>query len=457
MEHNFRQQQVIHQAMNLVTAKWIGTLTTIPMIMKRAKTILNHQATIFQLPAALSTLKRFVPLPFLLHRETLVRYQSSAAPEIADSNAPLASGTYTSQRSMLQRTHMQSLSDDEIEEVALRMLKFKASEIVVQSPQFDIISALTTRPEVMEMVAAWLDPDSLDTLYSVSKPFHYLMNTRYHYYIRGSASVWAPFGRKVFPFHAFRNFCIEDPGSRTVPHQHSRTRHIPSLKYLKMIVSRQTIVDEILAALDQAGHRLPRDAHITLQKIWLTMSIPGNGARIGLLHNNNYWTDEDLYLATQFFFKLDMHCTDPVDGSGEHVIRDVFLGKRSLIPLHKLLHGQYTPLQIVQHFVAFDYRVPAQHTHLSVFGIPASLVGRGCVEGGGAGTERALGVCEGVMLEAMRRELKMNRYYLDMMLFGYSEITDNVPFELASKEPREFKEKEKFVDWRLRTYGIKVV
>jgi hypothetical protein len=382
---------------------------------------------------------------------------SSASPITAASTASLVTDTCTSQRLMPRRNPKQSLSDDEIKEVALRMLKFKATDGAVQEPKFDIISALTTHPEVVEMVAAWLDPDSLCNLYSISRPFHYLMNTRYHYYIKGSASIWAPFGRIVFPFHAFRNLCIEDPGSRPVPYQRSQTRHIPSLKYLKMIVSRQTIVDEILAALDQSGHRLPRDAHITLQKIWLTMSIPGNGARIGLLHNHNYWTDEDLYLATQFSLKLDMHCTDPVDGSGEHVIRDVFLGKRSLVPLHKLLHGQYTPLQLVQHFVAFDYRIPAQHANLSVFGIPASLVGRGCVEGWGAGTERALGVCEGVMLEAMRRGLKMNRYYLDMMLFGYSDITDNVSFELASKEPREFKEKEKLVDWRLRTYGIQSV
>jgi hypothetical protein len=373
----------------------------------------------------------------------------------AQQSAPINS--YQNPIHLSIRPPTKQLSDSEIETAALRMLSLRYTKHETHASRFNILLALVARPELMELVACWLDPDSLCHLYSVSRPFHHLMNTRYHYYIKGSARIWAPFGRKIYPFHAFRNLCIEDPASRPIPHGPSRTRHVPSIKYLKMIVSRQSTVDEILALLDQAGHKLPRDTHITLQKIWLTMSIPGNGARIGLLHNRTYWTDQDLYLATHFFLKLDMHCTDPVDGSGEHTLRDTFLGKNSLVPLHKLLHGRYTPLQIIQHFVVHDYRVPAHQAHLSVFGIPAHLVGRGCIEGWGAGTERALGVCEGVMLEAMRRDLKMNRYYLDMMLYGYSEITDNVPYGLDSKEPRHFEQNEEQVDWHLRQYGVQSV
>lgn len=351
------------------------------------------------------------------------------------------------------------LSDEEIQQAALRMLTLRNEGVVRKEPgpTYDILSGLIDRPEIMELVARWLDPDSLCNLYCVSKRFHFLMNTKYQYCIKNSASVWAPFGRKVFPFHAFRDLCIQDPASRPIPHKPTRVRHIPGINYLKMIVGRQNIVDGILIVLDKAGHRLPRDAHITLQKIWFTMSIPGNGARIGLLHNRNYWTDSDLFLATHFFLKLDMHFTDPVDGAGEHVLRDVFLSKNSLLPLHKLLHGEYTPLQIVQHFVAFDYRVPATQRGLPIFGIPAHLVGQGCVEGWGAGKERALGIGEGVMLKSIKRGMNMNQYYMDMMLYGWSEITDNIKFDLEDKEPRVFDEKEKLVDWRLRQYGLKEI
>jgi hypothetical protein len=256
------------------------------------------------------------------------------------------------------------------------------------------------------------------------------MNSSYLTFMKGNAEVWAPFAAEAFPYQCFRRLCIADPTFKPMDRNAEEARHVPSFKWLKMVTYRHRIVNEILDSLEEAGHRLPRNTDAVLQKIWFTMSFPGTGSRIGILHNFDYWQAHELFIATMFFIKLDMRFTDPVEGMGETTLRETFLGQKSLVPLLRLISGKLNFIEIVQYWIMYDYRPHPQHANMSIFGVPPEWVGRGCYENFGLGTRRALRIDEGIMGESVRRGLAFNRHYMDSMLWGYQVQSNNIPKHL---------------------------
>jgi hypothetical protein len=264
----------------------------------------------------------------------------------------------------------------------------------------------------------------------MSMPFHYIVNSHYFTYIKENAQIWAPYAADVFPFQCYNRICIKDPAFVPLEGNTEVARQIPSIRWLKMVAFRHRIANEILDALESHGHNLPRDTDRVIQKIWFTMSFPGTGSRIGLLHNRKYWADHELFIATMFFIKIDMFLNDPVDGAGEHELREAFLGQKHLVPLCKMLQGKLNFIEVLQYWIMYDYRPAPEHRGMSVFGVPAQHVGCLQLEGFGLGVSRALRIDEGVMAESVRRKLVFQRRYMDCVFWGYSPATNNIPRHL---------------------------
>jgi len=186
-----------------------------------------------------------------------------------------------------------------------------------------------------------------------------------------------------------------------------------------MAVHRQQVVIGILTELWSRELKLPRGTFRAICKCWFVMNISRNGNRIAVLHNRQYWTDQDLFLATHFFMKFDMACADPVDSKGERALSRLFLGLPTLTCMRNLLRGDYCWWDLLRFKVAYDYVPRPEHRHLPILGIPPHLVGRHCMEGWGQGNTKLMRIDELVMREAIRRNIHMNQHYLNFMMYGF--------------------------------------
>jgi hypothetical protein len=308
----------------------------------------------------------------------------------------------------------------------------------LRKPKFCILNAVLEHPHLALAVTRLVHPKTMLTLYSISKAFHHNMDGTFMSFIKANAEVWAPWGHICFPFQCFRRLCIADPAGRRMERDDSRVRHVPGFRWLQMIVFRHFTSTKILQALDAAGHRLPNYTIIAVQRVWFTMSFPSNAARIGLTHNREYWGNTDIYVATQFFVKIDMFFTDPVHGKGEIILRKIFLSQQSLVPLFRLLCGRMNLIEILQYYVIYNYRPDPRYANNSLFGVPTHMLGIGIREAWGMGHRRMFRVDQCVVRESMRRGYLLSNWYLDMVCFGYQQESDNTPVEGPGGKPRVF-------------------
>lgn len=189
-----------------------------------------------------------------------------------------------------------------------------------------------------------------------------------------------------------------------------------------MIIFREMVVDEILSLLAAEGHLLPAGSSLAVKKIWFTMDISDNFRRVGLMHNRAFWKDEDLYLATEFVIKLDMRLTHPVTGTGDTGMRKMLLGQRSLSTLWRVLKREemQTQLDVLRMIVRWNYE-PQRLWNVPIMGVPPEEVGALQWEGWGARGRHQLmmQVDQLVMREGIKRRLKLQECYLDMLLDGF--------------------------------------
>jgi hypothetical protein len=299
---------------------------------------------------------------------------------------------------------------------------------------FDLLGRIMSRPELILCLVSWLLPADLLSLYSISKPFHWLMNSHFTTYIKAILRRRAPYALECFPFRWYRTLCVIDPVWRLRAAAEARLaaqgldsgqaqirdiRMVPGFRYLQMVVNRHKVAAEIMKELWSRELKLPRGTFKTLFKCWFVMDIARNGLRIAVIHNRQYWTDQDLFFASHFFMKFEMACADPVDSKGERALSRLFLGLPTLTCMRNLLRGDYCWWDVLRFKVCYDYVPQPQHRHLPIFGIPPHLVGRFCMEGWGQGNSRLMRVDELVMREAIRRNIHMNQHYLNFMMYGF--------------------------------------
>ena len=289
-----------------------------------------------------------------------------------------------------------------------------------ESRSFNIFSSLLKYPELTLEFSKQLDIEDLISLYAISKEFHFLVNVRFTTMILGQAKAKASESSKTFIFRCYKSLCIRDPTRRLNESKPDEFRFIPSFRWLRMILFREAVVDDILRSLAAEGHRLPKRARLTIKKIWFTIDISDNARRIGLMHNTTFWSNMDLFLATMFFIKLDMRLTHPTAGNGEVGLRKMLLGQRSLSMLAKVLRREEmkTQVDMLRMIVRFNYE-PPRHRQMDIMGVPSHEIGRLQYEGWGARKTKFIKIDELVMREAVKRRLNFQKYYLDMMIYGY--------------------------------------
>ena len=288
------------------------------------------------------------------------------------------------------------------------------------SREFSIFNALLKYPELTLEFSKQLDIEDLISLYAVSKEFHFLVNGRFTAMILGQANSKASESSKTFIFRCYKSLCMRDPARRLNEDRPDELRFIPSFRWLRMILFREAVVDDILQSLAAEGHRVPKRARLTVKKIWFTIDISDNARRISLMRNTTFWSNKDLFLATMFFLKLDMRLTHPAAGNGEIGLRKMLLGQRSLSTLANVLRREEmkTQVDMLRMIVRFNYE-PRRHRQMDIMGVPSHEIGKLQYEGWGAKKTKFIQIDELVKREAVRRELNLQNYYVDMMIYGY--------------------------------------
>lgn len=287
--------------------------------------------------------------------------------------------------------------------------------------QFSVFKALLNYPELVFEFVKHLDVEDLVSLYTISKDFHSLANSRFTTMILSQSVRKAPESSRTFIFRCYKSLCQRDPAARPLESAPDEVRWVPSLRWLRMIVFRERVVDEIIMCLSAEGHFMPELASLVIKKIWFTIDIGDNLHRIGIIHNREFWTDEDLYVATLFFIKLDLRFTDPITGNGERGMRNMLLGQRSLSTLLRVLKRQemLSQLDLLRMIVEWKYRPAPRHAGMSILGVPPEKIGKLRYEGWGKTRQLFIRIDQLVMREAIRRGLDIHEHYLDMVVYGY--------------------------------------
>ena len=301
------------------------------------------------------------------------------------------------------------------------------------SQPFNLLSAILRHSDLTLAFACCLHPHEMLSLYCISKPFYYFVNSHYTTYVLQNARLHAPEAEQIFPPRCYSTLCVRDPVQRRHAGQNDNgsfvtksedgreVRLVPSLRWLQMVEYREKAVDQILLLLAMKGHQLPARVRQTIKKIWFLMDAGSNATRVSLIHDRSYFTDDDLFLATGFFIKLDMCFMDPIDGQGETSLRKLLLGQRSLSSLLRVLRGEWLTNyeELCQGFVRYAYEPSHHYPTCSVFGVPAAVIGKMGMEGWGKGTTKFLRPDELVMREGIQRGLNLQEQYFEMMLWGY--------------------------------------
>lgn len=289
--------------------------------------------------------------------------------------------------------------------------------------EFSIFEALLNHAELIFEFSKHLDVDDLVSLYSISKDFHSLVNKRFTHMLRLQTTRKALESSRIFIFRCYQSLCQRDPAKRPLERLPRMVRWVPTFRWLRMILFRERIVTDIIGCLADEGHFMPRRVSLTIKKIWFTIDIGDNLHRIGTIHNRRFWTDEDLYLATLFFIKLDLCFTHPVTGNGEVGVRKMLLGQRSLSTLFLVLKRQQllNQSELMGMLVKWDFQLTAQQREekKSLWGVPQYKAGVLSLEGWVRKGQKLKQVDELVMREAIKRKLHLHDKYMDMVLYGY--------------------------------------
>ncbi|KAI3398644.1 hypothetical protein diail_8829 [Diaporthe ilicicola] len=314
-------------------------------------------------------------------------------------------------------------------------------------PGFDLLESVCSSVELAVEVAKHLRVSDIVNLYSTSRSFHGLLNNHWQSSIFAWADYMAPSSLRIFYWKFFGQYTRLDPTGTTwaapgrfadaislprwTPRRPAQaggnnTRDVPGLRYLAMIVERETRVRDILAMLARSGHRLPKTCNETLKKIWLLMDLPTNTQRRAFIRSGQLWSGEDIYNAQMFVVKLQMRFNEPLAGPDSPQLAETLLGsEHGLTPLWQTLRGKsYTDLleamQMRVRYLAHPgeviHRGQTWQTH---YNVPFWQLGRGHCEGWGQGSVHLSRPDELVVEEAVRRGIKLRDHLMFMVFWGY--------------------------------------
>ncbi|CAK7211468.1 hypothetical protein SBRCBS47491_001136 [Sporothrix bragantina] len=191
--------------------------------------------------------------------------------------------------------------------------------------KFDLISSISSCPEIVMQVCKYLNLGDVLTLYRTSRVFKSTFDSDQEQNVQRMARQFASAEtRSVFSWRrvtktisplSYMGIEPQSPWAREFQGRSPQVPMAPTLRYVGMLASRERKVRDIVAMLARAGHRLPRtSATATLKKMWLLMDIPTNGGRVLVLKDKELFTDLDLLTMQMFHVKLVLHFHDPLMG-----------------------------------------------------------------------------------------------------------------------------------------------
>lgn len=209
----------------------------------------------------------------------------------------------------------------------------RRKRVVLNSPspppvpkKFNLMTGLASHVDILLQITNYLPPQTLLNLYSVSAPFHYVMDSHFTAFIKAATFIWAPNADKCFPWWCYRQLCIEDPAlrrprpdrrsvswddlvptlefevaeegisdgsesqgsnssdspksvksespaerkeriSRLAEHRQQSAAPVPGFRWLKMVAYRESVCREIVGWMAVHGHRIPRTEGVVALKV----------------------------------------------------------------------------------------------------------------------------------------------------------------------------------------------
>ncbi|KAJ9644242.1 hypothetical protein H2204_001593 [Knufia peltigerae] len=302
------------------------------------------------------------------------------------------------------------------------------------NPNFNVFHGIILYPELVFALASHLPVRDLVNLYTISKDFHTILDTRFTTVILSQALTKAPESARVFGFRTYASLCRNDPAAR-IPHPDADKaaqnipRRIPSFRWLKMVLHREKVVHELVTIFAEDGIPLPFRCRLAMKRVWFMLDIPDNARRIGYVHNTRLLTNLDIYFAACFFLKLDMRLNDPVAGEKRDGLRKMLLQQKSFTTIVRVIKREIwkTKYEVMQEWVRQRCVPQPNELGVPIFGVPPEKIGKGKLEYWGERSEAVLGRTPKDLLrpdqliirEALRRCLPMGKEYLRFMVSGY--------------------------------------
>lgn len=295
-----------------------------------------------------------------------------------------------------------------------------------RSGKIDIIHGISRDIHLLHHFISFLNLPSLISLYTISKPFHFYLNTSYTAAVLSSVRTWAPGAETIYPWRCYKTLCIKDPAQRrklrlqNLPASEMKRkwlelRDVPSLNWLQMVVYREGVCQDMLIVMRGQGLLCPPGTLEAVKKMWFLMDLPLNAQRIALIQNRKYVTNDNLQHFTMFLLKVDMLLTDPMAPSHPMAhpntrvyppkdrghspsgigLRKLVLAERQMTPLWRIIRGWTPdPLELARPMTRLDMlRLWVRHKYKPDESLPEAtrkqdIMGIPWWEVGTAGLER---------------------------------------------------------------------
>ncbi|KAF2179842.1 hypothetical protein K469DRAFT_715936 [Zopfia rhizophila CBS 207.26] len=307
---------------------------------------------------------------------------------------------------------------------------------------FNIFTSIIRHPNLFFQFAMRLPPQTFMDLYAISKEFHYRANKYSVSIVHDYAHYHAPGSAFVFSWLLFPELCISDPILKPMDGRPHLARDIPSFRWVKLVLWRDAIVDEILTRLAMEGHRVPRGMNMVLMKYWVLMELSSQATRNIFIRDTRIWRDKDIMLFQLFVVKLDMRFACPIEGQGICELSHMLLMQKSLTTLRNVLVGkELTTYDEVYEMVIHTYPTADLDTDNHPWladeienGVPEEYWGILSKEGWNPTVDfteniRLESALDLVIKEGIRRGLRIGKDLLDYVMYGYvdPDTGENIP------------------------------
>ena len=283
------------------------------------------------------------------------------------------------------------------------------------NPYSDFLGALTSFPHLLARVIDQLGVDDFLNLYATSKRFYSYVKTNPEATITRFA--FKRFGEtaQIFAHPCYQKFTVYNRGPRpeNAPGQVLEMR--PSPRWLRMLESREKVVNDIMNLFDQSGYTLTSRCVGVLKKMWFLMDIPDNRRRTFAVQNKYLWSDNEVFYAVFIFAQIESRFTHNVSGTPRSGFRRLLLGQKGLTLLRDALKGTAlcTNYEVLREFIRWKYVPTPDEANMFLFGVPAGEHGLLQYEyyGRTANREKLQRPDDLLLREMARRQLDMGAMY----------------------------------------------